>query len=42
MPYDELEQLRKLALSIELEASAKPDVETSDPDLGLADRKSVV
>lgn len=35
MPYDELEQLRKLALSIELEASAKPDVEKSEPDLGV-------
>ncbi len=33
--YDELEQLRKLARSIELEAMAKPDVEEHDPDLGI-------
>lgn len=32
--YDELEQLRKLSRSIELEAMAKPDVETEEEDLG--------
>lgn len=34
MPYDELEQLRKLTRSIELEAMAQPDVEPEDDDFG--------